>query len=42
MLENNHGVARLHVKTVEEMAHDKVEAKANAGAADKAKMTKVG
>ena len=42
LLENNHGVARLHVKTVEEMAHDKVEAKANAGAADKAKMTKVG
>jgi alpha-galactosidase len=34
------GAARLHVKTVEEMAQDAEEARANAGAADKGKMTK--
>jgi alpha-galactosidase len=34
------GAARLHTKTVEEMAQDKEEARANAGAADKGKMTK--
>jgi hypothetical protein len=42
LLANNQGVVRLHTKTVEEMAHDKVEAKANSSAADKGKMTKVG
>ncbi len=34
------GAARLHTKTVEEMAKDKAEARSNAGAADKGKMTK--
>lgn len=34
------GVARLHTKTVEEMAQDAAEARANASAADKGKMTK--
>jgi alpha-galactosidase len=38
-LANNNGVARLHVKTVEEMAQDKARAKANASASDKAGMT---
>jgi alpha-galactosidase len=33
------GAARLPVKTVEEMAADVAEARANAAAADKAKMT---
>jgi alpha-galactosidase len=36
------GVARLHTKTVEEMARDAAEARANAAAADKGKMTKTG
>jgi alpha-galactosidase len=34
------GAARLHIKTVEEMAANKAAARANAGAADKGKMTK--
>lgn len=34
------GAARLHVKTVEEMARDKAESRAIAGAADKAKKTR--
>ena len=34
------GAARLHVKTVEEMARDKAESRALAGAADKAKKTR--
>jgi alpha-galactosidase len=34
------GAARLHTKTVEEMAADKVAAKANADAADKGNQTK--
>ncbi len=34
------GAARLHTKTVEEMAADRAAAAANAGAADKGKMTK--
>ncbi len=34
------GAARLHTKTVEEMAADKEEARRNAAAADKGKMTK--
>jgi alpha-galactosidase len=33
------GAARLHTKTVEEMAQDKEEARTNAAAADKGKMT---
>ena len=33
------GAVRLHVKTVEELARDKAEARANASAADKGKMT---
>ena len=33
------GAARLHTKTVEEMARDKAEARANAAAADKGKLT---
>jgi alpha-galactosidase len=41
-LSNNSGAARLHVKTVEELVQDKAEARANASAADKAKMTKAG
>jgi alpha-galactosidase len=36
------GVARLHTKTVEEKARDAAEARVNAAAADKAKMTKTG
>ena len=39
MLENFQGMARLHTKTVEEMAEAKEEARKNAQAADKAKMT---
>jgi alpha-galactosidase len=35
-----HGAARLHVKSVDEMARDAAEAKANAESADKGKMTK--
>jgi alpha-galactosidase len=35
------GAARLKVKSVEEMARNKAEARNNAGAADKGKMTKV-
>ncbi len=38
-LTKTHGAARQHTKTVEEMAHDKAEARANASAADKGKMT---
>ena len=34
------GAARLHTKTVEEMAADAAAARANAAAADKGKMTK--
>jgi alpha-galactosidase len=34
------GAARLHTKTVEEMAADRESAAANASAADKGKMTK--
>ncbi|MEZ4713837.1 MAG: alpha-glucosidase/alpha-galactosidase [Caldilineaceae bacterium] len=34
------GAARLHTKTVEELAQDKAAARANAAAADKGKMTK--
>ena len=34
------GAARLHTRSVEEMARDKTEARANADAADKGKMTK--
>jgi alpha-galactosidase len=34
------GAARLHTRTVEEMAHDEAGARANADAADKGKMTK--
>ena len=33
------GAARLHTKTVEDMAHDAAEARSNAQAADKGKMT---
>jgi len=33
------GVARIKIKTIEEMAVDKAEARANAFAADKGKMT---
>jgi alpha-galactosidase len=34
------GVARVHTRSVEEMAQDKAQARANANAADKGKMTK--
>jgi hypothetical protein len=34
------GAARLKVKTVEEMAQNAAEARSNAAAADKGKMTK--
>ena len=37
---DNHGAARLHTKTVDEMAQDRQAARENASAADKAKMTK--
>jgi alpha-galactosidase len=36
------GAARLHTKTVEEMAADRAAAMANAAASDKGKMTKEG
>ena len=39
-LRDTRGAARLHVKTVEEMAADRAQATANAAAADKAKLTK--
>ncbi|MBZ0296372.1 MAG: alpha-glucosidase/alpha-galactosidase [Anaerolineae bacterium] len=39
-LRETRGAARLDVKSVEEMAHNKAEARANAAAADKGKMTK--
>ncbi len=35
------GAARVHTKTVDEMAHDREQARANAAAADKGKMTAV-
>ncbi len=38
-LVHTEGAARIHTKTVEEMAKDKSEARANASAADKGKMT---
>jgi alpha-galactosidase len=38
-LSSSHGAARLHTKTVEELAADKHQARANASAADKAKLT---
>ena len=38
-LRQTSGAVRLHVKTVEELARDKAEARANASAADKGKMT---
>jgi alpha-galactosidase len=41
-LRETQGAARLHTKTVEEMARDQAEARANAAAADKGKMTTVG
>jgi alpha-galactosidase len=40
-LRKTEGAARLHTKSVEEMAQDKATARANAAAADKGKMTKV-
>lgn len=39
-LRETKGAARLHVKTVEEMMKNAAEARANAAAADKGKMTK--
>jgi alpha-galactosidase len=39
-LRKTDGAARLHTKSVEEMANDKATARANAAAADKGKMTK--
>jgi alpha-galactosidase len=39
LMEGFRGMARLHTKTVEEMAAQKEEARANAQAADKGKMT---
>jgi alpha-galactosidase len=36
------GAARLHIKTIEEMRQNAAEARANAAAADKGKMTKTG
>jgi alpha-galactosidase len=36
------GIARLHTKSVEEMARDAVEARKNASITDKGKMTKTG
>ncbi len=39
-LKTTDGAARIRTKTVAEMAADRAAAKANAGAADKAKMTK--
>ena len=40
-LHKTEGAARLHTKSVQEMAQDKETACANAAAADKGKMTKV-
>jgi alpha-galactosidase len=40
-LRQTQGAARVHTKTVEEMAQDREAARANAAAADKGKMTKV-
>jgi alpha-galactosidase len=40
-LRDSEGAARLHVKSVEELAQDQEEARANAAAADKGKMTAV-
>jgi alpha-galactosidase len=40
-LRQTEGAARLHTKTIEELAVDKAAARANAAAADKGKMTKV-
>jgi alpha-galactosidase len=39
-LRDTQGAVRLHVKSVEELARDKEEARANAAAADKGKMTR--
>jgi len=39
-MQASQGAARLHTRSVEEMARDKAEARANADAADKGKMTK--
>jgi alpha-galactosidase len=39
-LRQTEGAARLHTKTVDEMARNRAAARANAGAADKGKMTK--
>ena len=39
-LQDTQGAARLHTKTVEEMAAQAAEVRANAAAADKGKMTK--
>jgi len=41
-LRQTEGAARIHTKTVEEMARDRAAARANASAADKGKMTKSG
>src|SRR5581483_7612228 len=38
-LRQTQGAARIHTKTIEEMARDKEESRANASAADKGKMT---
>ena len=38
-LRETRGVARLETKSVDQMARDRVAARANAGAADKGKMT---
>ena len=39
-LRETEGAARLHTKTVEEMARDAAASRANAQAADKGKMTR--
>jgi alpha-galactosidase len=41
-LKETRGAARLHTKTVEELARDKEDARANAAAADKGKLTAAG
>ncbi len=41
-LRDTQSAARLHVRTAEELAQDKAEARANAAAADKGKMTAAG
>jgi alpha-galactosidase len=41
-LRQTQGAARLHTKTVEELSRDQAEARANASAADKGKMTTTG